>query len=67
MILYINNTEQEFNDSSLIPDILVKLEITQQTGIAIAVNNNIVSKKDWDTFKLNSNDKITIIKASQGG
>jgi len=67
MVIFINNKEYEFHDSETINNILCTLEITQQKGIAIAVNNNIIYKKDWDVFKLNNNDKVTIIKASQGG
>lgn len=36
-------------------------------GIAIAVNNNIIPKSDWEHHILNSQDQITIIKATQGG
>lgn len=37
------------------------------TGIAVAVNQNIVSKADWNTHLLHSQDQIILIKATQGG
>jgi sulfur carrier protein len=37
------------------------------TGIAIAVNQEIISKNVWGTYPLNPGDNITIIKATQGG
>jgi len=36
-------------------------------GIAVAVNNQVVSKTAWVDFELKENDKILVIKASQGG
>ncbi|MGN6180553.1 MAG: sulfur carrier protein ThiS [Mucilaginibacter sp.] len=36
-------------------------------GLAIAINENIVPRTQWDTRKLNSGDNIIIIKATQGG
>lgn len=37
------------------------------TGIAVAVNQNIVPKVDWNTHLLRPQDQITLIKATQGG
>ena len=45
---------------------LEKLSI-QQRGIALAVNQTIISKQHWDTTFLESNDDVLIIKATQGG
>jgi len=43
--------------------------VLQQSGrgLAIAINENIVPKTHWETFKLESGDNIIIIKATQGG
>ncbi|MFT6246456.1 MAG: sulfur carrier protein [Salibacteraceae bacterium] len=40
---------------------------TSVNGIAIAINESIVSKDRWETQHLNQNDTILIIKATQGG
>ncbi|MCH2225583.1 MAG: sulfur carrier protein ThiS [Crocinitomicaceae bacterium] len=39
----------------------------QQNGIAVAVNQQIISKTDWLTKNVESNDELLIIKATQGG
>lgn len=39
----------------------------QTQGIAIAVNQEIISRNDWKVYQLQPGDKITIIKATQGG
>ena len=37
------------------------------TGIAIAVNNRMIPRTEWDTYTLNEGDNILIIKAVCGG
>ncbi len=39
----------------------------QSTGIAIAVNNQVIPRSQWEAFLLAEGDKITIIRATQGG
>ncbi len=39
----------------------------QANGIAVAVNQVIIPKAQWDTYTLQPGDNITIIKATQGG
>ena len=37
------------------------------TGIAVAVNNRMIPRTEWDSFDLNDGDNILIIKAVCGG
>ena len=37
------------------------------TGIAIAVNQRMVPRTEWDSYALNEGDNILIIKAVCGG
>ncbi|MBC7511525.1 MAG: sulfur carrier protein ThiS [Ferruginibacter sp.] len=39
----------------------------KQKGIAVAVNETIVPKAQWDRYELQHNDKVLVIKATQGG
>ncbi len=36
-------------------------------GVSIAVNDQVITRNNWEQFQLKENDKITIIKATQGG
>ena len=36
-------------------------------GIAVAVNETVITKSDWAKTPLNNNDNILVIKATQGG
>ncbi len=53
------------------PNCSVSQLITNQKfpskGIAIAVNQEVVPKTNWDNFTLQQNDEILIITATQGG
>lgn len=37
------------------------------SGIAVAVNQEIIVRDTWDSYFLKSGDHLTIIKATQGG
>jgi sulfur carrier protein len=68
MELKINNQTKQFTSESLTVQTLLDLEIPlKQNGIAIAINNTIVPKKDWDLHYLSDTDDILIISATQGG
>ncbi|WP_027138045.1 sulfur carrier protein ThiS [Gaetbulibacter saemankumensis] len=38
-----------------------------EVGIAVAINQEIISKSNWSKQSLNSGDKVLIIQATQGG
>ena len=67
MKIYINNKPQELKESATLSETLIALNIPSQKGIAIAINNNVVAKQEWDNYCLNEQDQVTIIKATQGG
>lgn len=68
MELKINNQIKSFEAEELSVQALLDLEFpNKQNGIALAVNNSVVPKKDWDNIQLSSTDEILIITATQGG
>lgn len=47
---------------------LINMEIPlSQKGIAVAINNKVVPKSEWETKLISNNDAVLIIKATQGG
>jgi len=50
---------------------LVKLldnkQLTDKKGFAVAINENVISRNEWDKVILKENDRILVIKATQGG
>jgi sulfur carrier protein len=44
------------------------LEIPKnKTGIAVAINNTVIPKSDWNSHPIQETDDILIISATQGG
>ena len=69
MEITINNQTkflEEYNSISV--QQLLNIEIPlKQKGIAIAINNKVVPKTDWENKIISNNDIVLIIKATQGG
>lgn len=67
MNVFINTKPYNFNSSEFLLDVLKSNNFIQMKGIAVAVNNTVITKAEWEKYQLNENDKITIITATQGG
>ena len=65
MKIKVNNKEVETGASNLL--ILSQELELPQTGIAVAVNNRMIPRTEWEQFVLNENDELVIIKAVCGG
>jgi sulfur carrier protein len=46
---------------------LMDLILSEQRGIAIAVNHVVIQRFNWPDHQLNEDDEVLIIKATQGG
>lgn len=68
MELKINNQTKQFASNSLTVQELLDLEIPiKQNGIALAINNTVIPKSDWNFHPIKETDDILIISATQGG
>ncbi|OFY95072.1 MAG: thiamine biosynthesis protein ThiS [Bacteroidetes bacterium RIFCSPLOWO2_12_FULL_31_6] len=67
MTIYINNEAQKIKAEKFLNEVLDGILQNIAFGTAIAVNNKVISKNDWGNYSLKEDDKILIIKASQGG
>ena len=55
-------------DVQKVNDLIARLNLPADgRGIAIAVNDTVVSKSRWAEHKLNDGDRIEIVRATQGG
>ena len=66
MDLLVNHKSQKLLTGNKLSELLLQLNMDTR-GIAVAVNNIVISKSDWNNYELNDKDKITIIRATQGG
>lgn len=67
MTIFVNNQSLEFSVPLYLDHLLQNLGFHQAKGLAIAVNNQVVPKSAWEIYELQESDKITIIRATQGG
>lgn len=68
MELKINNQTKQFATDSLTVQALLDLEIPiKQNGIALAINDTIIPKSNWNSHIILESDNILIISATQGG
>ncbi len=67
MEIIFNNQVQYIEEQSSIRNILDILVGDKQKGIAVAVNQAVVSREQWESYILHQNDNVLVIKATQGG
>jgi sulfur carrier protein len=66
MQVKVNGVETSINDGSTVAD-LAEINGVGQTGTAIAVNNALVRRANWQSTPLKDGDDVVIIKAAYGG
>ncbi len=64
--IIVNDTHQQFSNTLTIEQLVFKLQV-ETNGIAIAINDSVVKKENWSIKELENNDKVLIIKSTQGG
>ena len=67
MTISVNNKPVELTLPGNITNVLRYLQLHETSGMAVAVNYEVVPKSAWDTHMLHPDDKVTIIRATQGG
>lgn len=67
MEIRLNDNIKEVGLQTTVQQLLDKMHGDKQKGIAVAVNDTVVPKKDWNSHFLNEKDNVLIIKATQGG
>ena len=65
MNIKINNKETEVKATSL-QELATEIALPEK-GVAVAVNNRMVTRADWNHTAINEGDNIVVIKAVCGG
>ena len=65
MNIKINNKETEVKATSL-QELATEISLPEK-GVAVAVNNRMVTRADWNQTDINDGDNIVVIKAVCGG
>ncbi|UOQ98573.1 sulfur carrier protein ThiS [Hymenobacter sp. 5317J-9] len=67
MVCYVNNSPQETAEAQTLTQLLAGLALAEQRGLAVAVNDEVVPRAAWAAHALREHDRVTIIRATQGG
>ncbi|MCB0335795.1 MAG: sulfur carrier protein ThiS [Bdellovibrionales bacterium] len=65
--IIINNESCLCSEGEFLLQVLEEKKLAQQQGIAVAVNNTVISKNSWSTYSMKEGDRVLIVTASQGG
>ncbi len=66
MIISINDTQYTLKNSQSLESLCDDLNFVT-SGIAIAVNDEVIPRKKWGDLTINDGDKILVITATAGG
>lgn len=67
MQIIVNEKIREFSVPLNITELLATINLPSVTGIAVAVNNQVIKRDEWERFHLSEGDRVLVIKATQGG
>lgn len=67
MEVQVNNQTLSVSENCQLQSVLEQCGIASSKGIAVAVNNTVKPRNNWPSTILQPDDKITIIRATQGG
>ena len=64
--IVVNGTARQIDDDASV-DRLAGLLAVPASGVAIAVNGEVVRRADWPTTPLAAGDQVEVVTAVQGG
>lgn len=67
MEIKVNNDTIQISGENNILSLLQQLRGEKLNGLAVALNETVVPRSQWDKIQLNQNDNLLIIQATQGG
>ena len=68
MQIRLNGEEKQVEAKLNICELLIELELDpEQSGIAVAINREVIPKTLWKETELCENSEVEIIRAVQGG
>ncbi len=67
--IVVNGDESKVENGSTLADLLesVNIDVENTRGIAVAVNDEIIRRTDWNKRELNAGDSVELVTARQGG
>ena len=67
MEIFVNNQPIQTEEQTSLLSIVNSQVGENSKGLAVAINEEVIPKNEWEKIILNQNDQVLIIKATQGG
>ena len=67
MEIFVNNQPIQTEEQNSLLAIVNSQVGENSKGLAVAINEEVIPKNEWEKTILNQNDQVLIIKATQGG
>ena len=67
MTIRINDKEHTLAETATLAALLGELGLAERRGMAVAVNDAVVSRSSWSSRMMVENDRVLVIQATQGG
>lgn len=67
MNIRVNDQPRAIADQVTVHDLLAELGHAAKRGVAVAVNDSVVTRSGWGAHKLAEGDRVLVIQATQGG
>ncbi|MGP1993307.1 sulfur carrier protein ThiS [Zobellia laminariae] len=64
--IHMNQKRLEVNSNTTIYQFLKQID-SSVNGVAVAINEQVVSRHNWQTQELKDQDQVLVIQAAQGG
>lgn len=62
------NGEQQQADADNLKELLLQLDVDIDSGgVAVAINDTVVPRTQWEDRSLKEQDRVEVIRATQGG
>ena len=65
--LFVNDRRMPVPEDATVSGLARELGFGDRKGIAVALNGAVVPRSDWDLRKIGAEDRLLIIRATQGG
>jgi sulfur carrier protein len=67
-VIYLNGGESELRAGDTVADALARMGLTPDAnGVAVAVDDSVVPRGEWQGFGLPENARVEVLTAMQGG
>lgn len=65
--VFVNGEIRKVQSPTVVNELLADLQLDDRKGIAVAVNEEVLTRSQWQEILLKPFDKVVIIKAVAGG